>query len=99
MSYHLEIKEEARMDILHASAWYADKGSGLNVKFISKIELLITSIIRNPKTYKKVYKTFRQASLRKFPYVLLFEHTGENVIVYSVFHTSQHPAKKIKRLK
>lgn len=99
MSYSLEIKEEARHDILQASNWYADKAENLNAKFIAQLERSLKVIRNNPKTFKRVYKTFRQAALNKFPYVIMYEYSGDTIIVFSVFNTRQHPGKKIKRLR
>lgn len=93
MMYILEIKEEARLDILHAAGWYADKSPELNLKFIQQLEAILKSIRNNPKTFKKAYKNFRKAALKKFPYVIMYEHDANTVIVFSVFHTSQHPHK------
>ena len=73
MIYSIEIKEEARQDILQAALWYSDKVIDLHLKFINQVEITLQSIQSNPKAFKKVYKTFRQAALYKFPYVVLYE--------------------------
>ena len=99
MIYILDIKEEARQDILQAAGWYGDKSSDINLKFIQQLELIVKSILNNPKTFKKVYKNFRQAAVKKFPYVIMYEYIGNTIIIFSVFHTSQNPDKKLKRLK
>jgi plasmid stabilization system protein ParE len=99
MKYKIEIKEEARKDIIEASDWYAGKAPGLNFYFIEQLEVVIKVILTNPKTYKRVYKNFRQAALKKFPYIVVYEHGRETVIIYSIFHAKQHPRKKIRRLK
>ena len=99
MNYKLEIKDEARQDILSASTWYAQKAEGLNIKFIQEFEITLNVIRKNPKTYKRIYKHFRQAQLHKFPYVIIYEYQGNIIVVYSLFHLKQDPHKKIKRLR
>jgi len=99
MKYRLEIKEEARTDIVEAADWYASKVPGLNIRFIEQLEAVIKIILTNPKTYKRVYKSFRQAALKKFPYVVIYGYEIETIIIYSVFHAKQHPKKKVSRLK
>ncbi len=99
MSFKIEIKEEARKDIIETSDWYASKVPGLNFRFIEQLEIIVKTILANPKTYKRVYKNFRQAALKKFPYVVVYGHETETIIIYSVFHAKQHPKKKIRRLK
>ena len=98
MLYHLEIKVEAKNDIIEAAHWYSQKVKGLDVRFIEHVETVINTILNNPKTYKKVYKHFRQAALEKFPYLVIYEFDENTVFVYSVFHASQNPDKKIKRI-
>lgn len=99
MKYKIEIKEEARKDIIDASDWYGAKVAGLNFYFIEQLEIIIKAIFNNPKTYKRVYKNFRQAALKKFPYVVVYGYEAETIIIYSVFHAKQHPRKKLRRLK
>ncbi len=99
MIYSVKIKEEARHDILQATLWYSDKAINLHLKFINQLEVTLKSIRNNPKAYKKVYKTFRQAALKKFPYVVLYEFDLESVIVFSVFHSKMNPHKKLTRLR
>lgn len=99
MNYKSEIKEEAKQDILSASKWYAQQSEGLNIKFIQEFEITLNIILKNPKTYKRIYKHFRQASLHKFPYVIIYEYLENIVVVYSLFHTKRNPKKKIKRLR
>ncbi len=57
MRYDLEIKEEAREDILQASSWYSDQSPGLDIKFIFQLESTFKTILQNPKTFKKYIKT------------------------------------------
>ncbi|MBM3416607.1 MAG: type II toxin-antitoxin system RelE/ParE family toxin [Bacteroidetes bacterium] len=99
MPYKEVIKEEARADIAEAMSYYASKSSGLDTRFFNEVAATIKHILRNPFAFKKVYKNFRQTSVRKFPYVIFYEPEGNNVIIYSVFNTWQHPAKKISRVK
>ncbi len=47
MNYILEIKEEAKQDILSASTWYEQQVAGLNIKFIQQLELILNIIRKN----------------------------------------------------
>lgn len=98
MPYSLQIKEEAKKEIVDAAHWYAQITKGLEIRFINQLEAVFNIILNNPKTYKRIYKHFRQAALKKFPYVVVYEYEANSVIIYSVFHASQHPNKKLKRL-
>jgi len=37
---------------------------------------------------------FRELALKRFHYVIIYEHTKTEVFVYSVFNTHQNPIKK-----
>jgi plasmid stabilization system protein ParE len=98
MAYSLQIKEEAKKEIVEAAHWYAQISKGLEIRFITQLETVFNIILKNPKTYKRVYKLFRQAALKKFPYVVLYDYEDSTVIIYCVFHAKQNPDKKFKRL-
>ena len=99
MAYKLEIKEEARLDIINGAAWYKDKRENLDKRFVVAVESTIKLILKNPFTYKRSFKNRRGAGVRKFPYLVVYEISGLNVIVYAVFNTWQNPRKKIERIK
>lgn len=98
INYPLQFKAEARNDIIEAAQWYAGQSEGLDKIFIQYLENTINIIQYNPGTFKKIYKDFRQAALKKFPYVVVYELEEETIIIYSVFHAKQHPRKKINRM-
>jgi hypothetical protein len=94
MNYHLKIKEEAKSEIVEASHYYSQKVKGLEVRFIEQLEIVINIILNNPKTYKRVYKQFRQAALKKFPYVVIYEFEGDEVLFIVFFRLSKIPGKR-----
>lgn len=99
MHYVEVIKEEAKEDIAEAMLYYRSKSKELDLKFYTEFVASLKRILRNPFAYKKVYKDFRQTTIKKFPYVIVFEPEGKSVVIYSVFNTWQHPRKKFTRLK
>ena len=99
MKYFFEFKEEARKDIIETAAWYRDKRTDLDKIFLLAIEKAISRIKNNPAAGRKIYKAFREISLKKFPYVIIYEIIFNTIVIYQVFNTWQNPKKKIKRLK
>lgn len=67
MRYNLLIKKEAKKEIIKAAHWYSLKVKGLDIRFILQLENIVDIILNNPKTYKRLYKYFRQAALKKSP--------------------------------
>jgi plasmid stabilization system protein ParE len=94
MSYKLEIREEAEEEIFEAYSWYEQQTPGLGQRFIGELEAIFQKITLNPQHYKIVKSVFRQASVKNFPFVVYFEITNNNIVVYSVFHTMRKPHKR-----
>ena len=92
----VEIKEEARQDILAASSWYREQQSGLDKKFISVVEDTLKRIVKYPEAGAKIYKSFRQAIVKKFPYIIMYQVLSDSIVIFQVFNTWQYLAKKRK---
>ncbi len=99
MIYSFEFKDESKNDIIEASAWYRKQQPGLEIRFLSAVEEAVQRIVNNPYAGQKIYKAYRQTAIKKFPYVLVYEIIDNSIINYILFHTSQHPKKKFRRLK
>jgi len=96
MTYKLVIKEEAYQDLQTAYDYYEEQRTGLGEDFLEAIKEKIAYIKVYPLHFSKVEKDFRQTLIDRFPYLLIYELTGKEIVVYSFFHTSQNPNKKFK---
>lgn len=90
-AYHLIVKEEAKEEISDAYKWYEDKQIGLGERLLDELDDCFSSIKKNPKQFIKTHKEMRQAILKIFPFVIIYEIEKELVIVYAIFHTSRNP--------
>ena len=97
--YKLEIVEEAQLEIIEAYSYYESKQFGLGEKFLKELDQYFEEIIESPKHFEIKNKNYREAYIRRFPYLIIFEIEEQKIVVYSVFNTPQDPAKKaqIKR--
>ncbi|MBI1248737.1 type II toxin-antitoxin system RelE/ParE family toxin [bacterium] len=98
MAAEISITEDAENDIAHAYQWYERCRSGLGEQFVSCIDDRIEIISQMPELYEKVYKEFRRAIVRRFPYVIFYELSENMVTIYGVFHASRHPDTWKKRM-
>lgn len=96
MSYRFGIRDKALAEMQQAFDWYEEQEIGLGDKFISELEKHFEIIYKNPQTFKRSYKLYREIPLKKFPFlVVYFIDDDENLIVVaSVFHTSRNPSVK-----
>ena len=82
-----------------AYVWYEKKEVGLGEDFYRALSVAVSFISKNPKTPRKVYRTYRRVLLRRFPYALFYHITKNEIYIYSVFHYSQNPKKWEKILR
>lgn len=98
MKYSLEIKEEAVLDIKEAYLYYEEQKAGLGNRFLETLESYLERVQKYPEHYQIKKKPYREAFIKKFPYIIIYEIEGDKVIVYAVFNTWRNPSKKpIKR--
>ena len=92
-------KPEAEQDILLAVAWYEEQRAGLGREFLNELEDLYAYIEENPRYFPERSKNIRQASFKKFPYLVIFRLYPGKVVVLAVFNCYQNPKKKKARLR
>ena len=93
MKYSISVSEIAQFDIEDASEYYEIKRQGLSRLFLMSIKDTFKVLATNPFAYVKIYKEFRRALLKKFPYALFYKIDDENkeVIIYRVLCTYREP--------
>lgn len=96
MKYRIEIKESARAGAAEAFLYYEEQQSGLGHRFLDKLELLLHQIAKHPKHYHEKYKHFRQALVKPFPYLIIFEIEEAAIVVYKVINAARKPSKRYK---
>ncbi len=60
------------------------------------MELLLNNIAKQPKLYPEKYKQFRQALVRPFPYLIIFEIIEQTIVVHKVIAAKKNPIKRYK---
>ena len=88
----------ASRDLDEAYQCYEGHRPGLHSEFTRSIDAFMHTIRRNPELYEVVFKQYRRAMVRRFPYAVFFKLVDRVVTVYSVFHCSQDPSEWHSRL-
>ena len=94
MKFELVIKEEAQLEIIEAFLYYEDQKVGLGEFFLDHLDSYFNWIKHYPFHFSVKRKPFREAVVKRFPYIIIFEVLENEVIVYSVFNTWQDPLRK-----
>lgn len=96
MNFEIIIKEEAYRDLQIAYDYYEEQMPGLGDELLEEIKVKLAYIKKYPLHFAKVHKAFRQSLIARFSYLLIYEISGNKILVYSLFHTSQNPLNKFK---
>lgn len=99
MSYEVQIRRAAELDVAEAQVWYDSQRSGLGDEFQAEVSLVIDRLADTPLIYQFAYKDIRRALVPRFPYLIWYRVMGEAVVVLACTHAKQDPGKATVRLK
>lgn len=91
MSYTLILEEEAVFDIQQAFEWYEEQKSGLGYFFLEELDNCYQKISSYPFHYTSINHWLRRIKVHKFPYLIIYEIEGNNVIINTIRHTGRNP--------
>lgn len=92
----LIIKSRATSMMQEAYQWYEQQKQGLGEEFLTELDSYYARLQSHPEYFGKIKKNFRQAALKRFPYVIVYEIIKTEVVVFAVFHTKRNPRLKFK---
>ncbi|HLY58584.1 MAG TPA: type II toxin-antitoxin system RelE/ParE family toxin [Stellaceae bacterium] len=88
---------EAESELREAQGWYDLRTGGLGERFMAAIDAAVARIGENPEQFPVVYRHFRRALAKRFPYALYFRVQADGIYVVACAHTSRHPARWRRR--
>lgn len=94
--YLLILKRRAIVMTKEAYDWYEEQKQGLGEEFLTELDSYYNKLQSHPEYFGKIKKNFRQAALKRFPYVVVYEIIKNEVVVFAVFHTKRNPKLKFK---
>ncbi|MCG3167741.1 MAG: hypothetical protein POELPBGB_03536 [Bacteroidia bacterium] len=97
MKRTIVVKEKASAQLADAFLWYENQKVNLGVEFLDEWERVAEYLTEYAEGCSKKYKEFRQAMLKRFPYLVIYEIEGTNVIVYQIINTKRKPNKRYKK--
>lgn len=99
MAYIVAFHPDVEADVDESYNWYEDRLQGLGDRFINAIGGTIEIICEQPDIYPKKKGNYREATLKDFPFVVVYEvlRKEQVVRVLYIFHTSRNPKLKYKR--
>ncbi len=92
-----QFSKRALSEIEDAWLWYESKSSGLGDRFLQEVFLTVTLVEKHPKRFRNTIHSFREALLKKFPYLIIYYEDADDLIINSIFHCKREPVKKYKK--
>lgn len=93
----LRILRAAQKVVEQAADWYEEKRPGLGEDFLQELEAVYVNIEAHPHRPLRVNlrgleeREFHREILRRFPYKVIYEVTGTEVVVLAVAHGRRKP--------
>lgn len=91
MKYELK---EAVLDIKEAYLYYEEQRIGLENRFLDNLKTYLGRVQKYPEHYQIKRKPYREALIKDFPYLIIYETEENKVITYAIFNTWRNPNKK-----
>jgi len=87
----LVFRAQADREFAEAVEWYRDRDLRVAVDFIETVERILQAVQDNPFQYQAIEGEIRRATLRHFPYKIIYQVTEAELIIVSCFHTARDP--------
>lgn len=99
MSFNVNVRRAAELDLAEAQLWYEKQRSGLGTEFLSEVSQVIDRLAATPLIYQTVYRDVRRAIVHRFPYLIWYRVLGKVVTILACTHGRQVPSKAFSRFR
>jgi hypothetical protein len=87
------LRPQAETELAEAREWYDARVPGLGAEFLTAFDDAIATIRRNPNAAPKVFKSARRMILNRFPYLVIYTNTTDEIVVHACIHGKRHPRR------
>lgn len=88
---NVDVHPGAAAEFDEADDWYADVNPNVAANFRNAVYDALRRIGNQPLSFPVVEATLRRCVLRNFPYVILFDDSGQRPRVLAIAHTRRKP--------
>lgn len=93
--FQIVILDKAFQEIKNARDFYENNQINLGTSFTKEVFSILEILESNPLLFPVKFNNIREAVVKKFPFVIVFEVlTNNEIIVFSVFHFRRNPDGK-----
>jgi plasmid stabilization system protein ParE len=95
MVFKIKILPLAEKEIDESIEFYESRSKGLGKQFLIYLKSYLKVLRTNPEIFEiKKAPGYREMTLVKFPFVIIYEIIQNEIVIYSVFHTSRSSSNK-----
>ena len=87
----LVTRPQAENEITETALWYEAQRPGLGSEFLEAVHAAASLVQEAPAQYPRVHGDMRRVLLRRFPYMLIFEDLGDEIVVLACIHGRRDP--------
>ncbi len=98
MSYEVQVRRAAELDIAEAQVWYEAQQTGMGAEFRSEVSRIIERLAATPLIYQVVHRDIRRAIVRRFPYLVWYRVVTDRVVILACAYAGRDPERVKARL-
>ncbi|MBI3297292.1 MAG: type II toxin-antitoxin system RelE/ParE family toxin [Elusimicrobia bacterium] len=83
----------AEDELREAVAYYNAQGPGLGFEFAAEVKAAFGRISAFPDAWPEFSARTRRCIVNRFPYGVLYQHTGDAILVIAIMHLSRSPQR------
>lgn len=88
---NIKLHPKAEDDLKEALDYYVSIDEALKTKFIDDLDVTFSKIGQFPKLYPYETSTTQKVLLHKYPYIVIYEHYQNDIMIIAIFHTKRNP--------
>jgi len=97
MAYKIEFHPDAESEFWESVNWYEEEKELLGHVFANTIREALFVVQQKPNLFPKVLGERRKATVRSFPFVIIYEVSYETIYILAIFHTHRDPKSWAER--
>ncbi len=98
MIRRIVFRPEAETELAEAVDWHEARSQGLGAEFLRALDAVLAQVQRHPTLYPIVFGNARRATLRRFPYSVIYVVRDDELLIAACIHSRRDPSRWQKRI-
>ena len=98
MTREVSFLAEAYDDLEAAVAWYNDQEPGRGAHLTAAVRDMVSRVAEQPRLFSTLSGPYRRAVVKRFPYLLVFRDTDDQVVIAAVWHGKRSRRALLERI-